>query len=467
MKMTIRQKKYALASLLVVVAGVAAGIAWSVNANSADGTGPDVSGLDTPGLTLTADAQQLPGLKLQRVESYQRSVVHTGLVESKSQTMVGFQRGGMITSLLVDEGQRVTALQKLAVLDSRHLQAQQSILQARLSQAKSVLAELEKGPRQESIKAARDMVADLQQQLNAQELRARRSEALLRTNSIAKQDYERELYAKRGLEARLSAAQNQLDELQAGTRSEQIDAQDSSVKSIEAEQQALQYNLDDCQLAAPFSGMIVARFIDSGTVVTAGTPVFELIDDRNLEIHVGVPQAMLGQLQAGSSYKITAGQHRLTGTLRVVLPQVDPQTRTCNAILDVTLPEQDAGILITGQLAKVRFTQQIQESGFWVPRLSLTADHSGLWSCYVVGGHSKSEPTQGSITGVATKHSVEVLYQRDEWVFVRGTLRDGQFLISEGMHRVVPGQEVTVRASDPSSDAADFSSAPVTSSNVR
>ena len=101
------------------------------------------------------------------------------------------------------------------------------------------------------------------------------------------------------------------------------------------------------------------------------------------------------------------------------------------------LPEDAPVQLLTGQLARVQLVQQVAEPGFWIPRLALTADHSGLWSCFIVEGDQA--------TGKVRKHSVEVLHQRDDWVFVRGTLRDGQRLISDGTHRVVPGQSVRVQ----------------------
>lgn len=429
MKLTKRQKTISGFIVTAMVVTFVSGFLWVSWHMKEDAKQPWEKGVQP-----VVDAPAVSVMKLERADSYQRTVVHTGTVQTRSHTMVAFQRGGLVTDLMVEEGQYVTALQDVAVLDSRHLSAQKESLTARLAQANSVLAELKKGPRQESIAAAQNVVNDLQQQVNAQELRAQRSEALLKSNSIARQDYERELYAKRGLEARLSAAQNQLDELNAGTRSEQIDAQESLIKSIQAELQALQFNTDDCLLRAPFSGIIVTRYIDPGTVVTAGSPVYELIDDKNLEVHVGVPQALAGQLQSGARYNIVAGDVTLSGTLRVVLPRVDQATRTCKAILDVVIPDESSVALVTGQLAKVELVQEVADSGFWIPRLALTADHSGLWSCYVVDSAEK--------VSNARKQSVEVLHHRGDWVFVRGTLNDGQMLIDDGLHRIVPGQRV-------------------------
>ncbi len=383
---------------------------------------------------------ELPALQLHEQSGYLRRVAHSGTVHPRRRTMVAFQRAGTVEELLVDEGDQVDGKADLARLDRRQLDARWESLAARLAQANSVLAELRKGPRAEDIETARATVTDLKQQLKGQELRLERSESLLESNSIPRQEYERELYAKGALEARLQAAQSQLDELLAGTRREQIEAQEALVRGIEAEQKMLKHDLEDCLLQAPFPGMIIARYIDEGTVVDAGTPVFEIIDDRNLEVHVGVPLRTAEQLQPGQPYAIRAGDRTVEGTLRSVLPMVESGTRTRKAIFDVTLDTGSGSVLIAGQLARVDLKERVDEPGFWIPVSALTADHSGLWSCFVL------EPgTADANRGSARKQSVEILHQQDEGVFVRGTLQDGQLLVADGIQRIVADQEIKVK----------------------
>jgi multidrug efflux pump subunit AcrA (membrane-fusion protein) len=447
MKLTKRQKLSAAVVGVAVFSGLAMlGYSWWPGGQRTS-SAPDSSLATTP----VRDAIELIAMKLQEVNSYARKVVHSGTVQTRSHTMVSFQRDGLVTELLVEEGQRVQAGQQLGVLDSRLLNARRQSLLATIKQANAMLAELHQGPRTETIETARNVVVDLQEQLNAQELRLQRSASLLETKSIARQDYERELYAKRGLEARLAAAQSQLDELLAGTREEKIAAQQALVRSLQADLQSIEYQLADCRLLAPFAGVIVTRFIDTGAVVTAGTPVFELIDDRHLEIHAGIPLALSTQLRPNAEYPVIAGSRRLTGVLRVVMPRIDAATRTVRAIFDVSLAEDATASVVTGQLVKVELFQEVEEPGFWVPRLALTADHSGLWSCLVVQGNERG--------GQAVKQSVEILHIRDEWAYVRGTLQTGQILIRDGMHRVVPGQNVTVRLSGPDTASSGLSSA--------
>ncbi len=392
---------------------------------------------------------------VRQVSDYRRGITHSGNIRTAQNTRAAFQRDGMVLTVLVDEGESVSPGQPLAELDRRHLQAQYEALSAKREQAQARLAELRVGPRSETIEAARASVDDLNQQLLAARLRLDRSQKLVQSSAIAEQDFERELYATRGLEARLKTAQSQLDELLAGTRAEQVAAQQALVKSIEADQQLIQYQLDDCLLTAPFAGMIVKRMVDPGAVVDAGAPVVELIDHQHLEVHVGVPRETAPRLQPGQACEVIVGNRTVPAVLRTILPTVDSATQTRRAIFDLTVNSvaPDEGLfpaVVDGQLAQIRLEDRIAEPGFWVPATAITSDHSGLWSCLIlipadrtaVGETSTGE---SSCSGVVGKQSIEVLHQRDDWLFVRGTLEDGQILITNGLHRIVPGQMVTAR----------------------
>lgn len=387
---------------------------------------------------LSPVAKRLPALRVEKQESWERTIEFTGKVRAKRQTMVGFQRAGMVVQLLVDDGDEVAERQLLANLDNRHLTAQMMSLTARLEQAKSLLKELQRGPREEKIAAGRSVVNDLQQQHNAQELRTRRSEKLVQSKAIAQQDYEQEVYRLRGLRAKLNSSQSQLDELLAGTRSEKVAAQEAAVRGIEAEIQSTRHDLEDCDLKAPFAGMIVSRKIDEGAVISQGTPVFDLIENQNLEVHVGLPDRMARNVSIGDRRSLTIGGNQMVGVVRSILSIVEDKTRTQKVILDLekSLTAQNA---VAGQVARVEFTERIDEAGFWIPATAITSARRGLWSCYVLSGDS-DDPS----TGKTVKQSLEVIYRDGERVFVRGTMLDGQILVSDGVHRIVAGEQLTV-----------------------
>ena len=84
---------------------------------------------------------------------------------------LGFESGGTVVEILVDDGAAVAAGQPLAEAGyPLSLQTQRQQLVAQRDQALAVLNELRNGPRQQDIAAARAAVADLEQQLALSQL---------------------------------------------------------------------------------------------------------------------------------------------------------------------------------------------------------------------------------------------------------------------------------------------------------
>jgi len=93
-------------------------------------------------------------------------------------------------------------------------------------------------------------------------------------------------------------------------------------------------NLYNTDIRAPFGGVISKRYIDVGAYVNVGSPVIDLIDDLNLEIEANVPAARIDGLPEGTvlSFRLESAhdhlQISLPATVRAVVPNEDPQTRT-------------------------------------------------------------------------------------------------------------------------------------------
>ena len=86
--------------------------------------------------------------------------------------------------------------------------------------------------------------------------------------------------------------------------------------------------LDQTNIRAPVSGQITARSVVKGQIVTAGAELFRLVRQAEIELNAQVPQAQLALIRPGMVAAITGdAQPPATGRVRLVTPQVDPQTR--------------------------------------------------------------------------------------------------------------------------------------------
>lgn len=373
-------------------------------------------------------------IKIKPVKSYQTSQTYTGEVTALRTSEVGFERGGKLIAVLVDEGDRVNRGTPLAKLDTTNLEAQRQGLVARKAQAEAVLAELKNGAREEQIAAAQAKVRDLEQQLTLEKIKSSRREYLYQQGAIPKEQLDEITFNSRALSERLANARSNLKELQNGTRSEQLKAQQAVVNQLAAEIKDLDITIAKSVLKSPFDGVVSVRNLDEGTVIEAGRPVMRLLEDTRPEVKIGVPISVANKMQLGSKQQVTIGGEQYSATVSSILPEVDRATRTRSVVLKLsptTLMQ-----ISPGQIARLAVDTRVPTDGYWLPVTALVKSDRGLWSCYAV-------VAEGNKTEVDRRY-VEILETQGDRVLVRGTLQPGDEIVTNGTHRLVPGQLVAI-----------------------
>ncbi|PKM18811.1 MAG: efflux transporter periplasmic adaptor subunit [Gammaproteobacteria bacterium HGW-Gammaproteobacteria-15] len=125
------------------------------------------------------------------------------------------------------------------------------------------------------------------------------------------------------------------------------------LKSAQAQLDTQQLRLKQTQVLAPDNGIISARTATVGAVLPVGQELFRLIRGSRLEWRAEVSAQDLAKLQPGQMVQVTpVGGNTITGSLRMIAPVVDTQTR--NALVYVDLPVDTtirAGSFARGQFA--------------------------------------------------------------------------------------------------------------------
>jgi multidrug efflux pump subunit AcrA (membrane-fusion protein) len=367
------------------------------------------------------------------VSSFQTLRGYTGTIVAARESELAFERAGKVIEVLVDQGEPVEAGQELAHLDTRHLLAQQRQLEANRREASAQLDELIAGPRKEQIAAAEAEVRNLVAQKQLQELNMKRRESLLETSAIVQEEYDSARFGLDAITARLDVAQQQLNELQSGTRPEQIAAARAAVDQLEASLASIQHDLEDSILQAPFAGTVAERFIDEGAVITPQSVVARIVEDSQLEAWVGLPVATAQHLAVGQPVTLRSALGHVPGAVKAVLPELDMATRTRRVVVDV---QQNADLL-PGQIVRLEVPEETAVAGIRLPTSALISARRGLWSCYAV---VSDEDGQRRVQ----RRDVEVLHTSGEQVVVRGTLLAGEPIVADGTHRVAHGQLVEI-----------------------
>lgn len=377
-------------------------------------------------------------VELEAVSSYQTVREYTGEIEARRTSELGFERAGAVVAIAVDEGDTVAAGADIAQLDTRNLAAQRLELVARRAQTLAVLQELETGPRAEDIAAAAANVRDLEAQLDLARSRNQRRVSLFEEGAISREDLDETASSETALAARLQAAQSALEELQTGTRPEQVAAQRAAVQQLDARIALLDVDLDKSILRSPFAGRIATRYVDEGAVTTAGQQIVSLMESGAVEARIGVPANAIASLPVGSQQQVVVGDRAYTATVKTILPALEAPTRTATAVLTL----EPGAIAAPGQIARLALTESVATAGFWLPTTALVQGERGLWSSYAIAPTASTNGDVGNGDFVVEERSVEVLHVEGDRALVRGTLQAGDRAIAGGTHRIVPGQRV-------------------------
>jgi RND family efflux transporter MFP subunit len=127
------------------------------------------------------------------------------------------------------------------------------------------------------------------------------------------------------------------------------------------------------QIVAPFTGKISARFIDFGTLVTAGsssisgTALFSIVQSDPLRVYVYVPQENAPSMHEGLPAKILLDEfpgQEFDGMVTRTAGALDPQSRTMQ--VEVQVPNHD-GKLYAGMYGQVKFLLVDQNAPIVVP----------------------------------------------------------------------------------------------------
>lgn len=381
------------------------------------------------------DALPVDAIAVEPVTSYTLERTYTGEVVAGRSSALGFERAGTLMQIWVDEGDRVSVGQPLAQLDIRTLEAQRQQLAAERQAALAQLRELQAGPRSEEIATATAAVTEIEQQLALARLQRDRREDLYAQGAISREELDREQYNTGALENRLAQAQSQLAELQAGTRTEQIDAQTARVQQLEASMRQLDIDLAKSTLQAPFAGTVSTRSADEGMVVNGGQALLSLVEADSLEARIGVPPEIAAGLTVGNEQTLQVGDRTYPATVTALLPELDAASRTVTVVLAIAARD-----LTVGQTARLLLTETQPAEGLWLPITALVPSERGLWSVYVLAAPAPDEPNPNRYT--VSRRDVEVIHTEADRALVSGTLQPGERAIVSGTHRIVPGQRV-------------------------
>jgi HlyD family secretion protein len=215
-----------------------------------------------------------------------------------------FKIPGRVRERSVDEGEKVQNGQLIARLDSTDLIHEAAIRRAEAQSARAVLAELVAGSRKEEIAQAEAVLAAAEAESTRASDDFQRQEGLYRREVIPKQRFDAARAVRDTSAAQVRQAREALALTRKGPRHERIDQARARLREAEAAVTLANEQLGYATLTSPATGVVMAKHIEPGEQVAAGTPVITIGELENAWVRAYIAETDMGKIKLGQKARI-------------------------------------------------------------------------------------------------------------------------------------------------------------------
>ena len=254
-----------------------------------------------------------------REVTYPFEAEQVGTIRTKSDTWVSSRIMAQVKEILVSEGAFVKGVETgtptiLARLDDRDLRA-------KVQQAESNLQAARR-----AVEMAKAQLSSAQAQRERVSADYQRYRELYKQGAATAQQLEHMRAQFITAEAQYSAARSDLS---------RMEAQAAQAEAALAEARTM---LDYTVIRAPFSGKVIKKTIEVGTMVSPGQPLFYIESPSQPELHAWVAESLIPFISVGERFDVTidAIKRTIPGVVREIVPQSESPTRT--VLVKIALP---------------------------------------------------------------------------------------------------------------------------------
>lgn len=331
-------------------------------------------------------------------------VMGTGTLEARVKATISAKISGLITEVLVDQGDRVKSGQVLVKLDDRDFRRQVEAAEAAVAAAEAGVR------RQEADRASAGAVLE----------QAKRYLERLNTTiggAVSQLDRDKAVEALNVAQASVASAEAAILE----GRRQQVAAE----RTLDFHR----VRLSDTVITAPFDGLIVRRDRDAGAVVVPGTSILSLVSLSEIWINAWVDETEMARLKPGQPARVvfrSEPSHSYKGTVARLGRETDRETR--EFVVDVLVRELP-GNWAVGQRAEVYIETARRPDTVILPSGILSWRDSSPGVFVERAGCSVWRPVKIGLRGRETVEVLEGIQAGDSVIVsadLKAPLRDGQ-----------------------------------------
>jgi HlyD family secretion protein len=231
-------------------------------------------------------------------------------------------------------GDKVKKGELIANIKSNVIETDQIDRLANVERQKGQVALLEKGPRQEEIKQAQDLINQERVKLEKATIDLNRAESLHAIGGISSDELEARKSDAQVLQSELDYYTNQFKLLENGARPESIDMARAQLEQLDAKVKHSESQLGQTRIESPFDGTV--------TMVNSGNIIISVARTDTLRARIYVPEKEISVVKLGNQVKLKVRSFPYL-TFSGIVTKIDP--------LVVSEMDKHQVILVTANIA--------------------------------------------------------------------------------------------------------------------
>ncbi|MFI3175156.1 MAG: efflux RND transporter periplasmic adaptor subunit [Bacillota bacterium] len=209
----------------------------------------------------------------------------------------------------------------------------------------------------------------------------------------------------------------------------------ANLYSLEVQMETLRHAMEYTTVTSPLSGVVTQKNIETGDVVSQGTPTYVIVDLSPVTIQVGVSEQLVNSVRVGDrvSVLITAASvEPFQGTVTTINPVMD---QTSTYPIGISVPNS-GNLIKSGMLSEVTFVLESVPNAVMIPASAIITKNDGSY-VYVAERHEDG-------TSIVKETLITTGIQTGEYVQAVTGLAVGEEIVVKGQGYLIDDEAVNI-----------------------
>lgn len=212
---------------------------------------------------------------------------------------------------------------------------------------------------------------------------------------------------------------------------QQFEAVHQAMLAAEASFNTARTQLDNSSFRAPFGGIITKRYVETGSFISPGMPVFEIVDIHKVKLTASLTAAEAENIRKGMDAAVSSDlfpSESFHGKVTGINVKADASKRFA---VEITVDNTNSLQLKPGMFGTVRFSLPGTDKSLVIQRAAISGSIKDP-VVYVVSGDS------------VISHTIIAYPLNDKLVSVKSGLKDGDIIVVSGQINIKNGSRVSI-----------------------